>query len=159
MRLIPIFAALLAAAPVAAEVPASVQSPVQAALPGWLAGAWEQVEGDAWSDEFWTPPRGDLMIGAARMGQGAALRMFEHTRIVRQPDGSLAFIAQPRGVPPSAFPLAGSGADWIEFANSAHDYPQRIRYWREGRLLKARTSLLDGSSAMEWTYQPMGGGE
>lgn len=130
-----------------------------ATMPHWLAGAWEQVDGESWSDEFWTPPRGDIMIGAARMGKGAELSIFEHTRIVRRTDGTLAFQAQPRGVPASEFPLVAAGATMIEFANPAHDYPQRIRYWREGRLLKARVSLIDGSNAMEWSYRPMGGGE
>ncbi len=51
--------------------------------------------------------------------------------------------------------------DWeasIAFVNAAHDYPQRIHYWREGARLKVRISLLDGSRAAEWDYAPMGGG-
>lgn len=130
-----------------------------AVLPGWMAGAWEHTEGQSWSDEFWTPPRGGIMIGAARTGKGDALAIFEHTRIVRKPDGTLAFLAQPRGVPASEFPLVAAGATMVEFANPAHDYPQRVRYWREGALLKARISLMDGSNQMEWTYRPMGAGE
>ena len=126
-------------------------------LPAWMAGAWEQIEGERWNDEFWTPPRGDIMIGAARIGSGSKLELFEHTRIVRKPDGMISFFAQPRGAPSAEFPVVAIGADWIEFANAAHDYPQRIRYWREGQLLRARISLMDGSKAFEWTYQPMGG--
>lgn len=53
--------------------------------------------------------------------------------------------------------LAAQAAAMVEFANPAHDYPQRIRYWREGRLLKARISLMDGSKPMEWRYAPPGG--
>ncbi|MFM5953852.1 MAG: DUF6265 family protein [Novosphingobium sp.] len=147
-------AALLVAAPLSATT--IRQAPPE--LPGWLAGAWEQVEAEQWSDEFWTPPRGDIMIGAARVGQGAKLTIFEHTRIIRKPDGSLAFLAQPRGVPASEFPLVAASATMVEFANPAHDYPQRIRYWRDGPLLRARVSLIDGSNAMEWTYRPMGSG-
>ncbi|MEY4269211.1 MAG: hypothetical protein RLZZ58_427 [Pseudomonadota bacterium] len=133
-----------------------------AALPGWLAGAWVQADergaaGGVWADEFWTPPRGGLMIGAARMGDGERIDVFEHTRIVRMPDGTLVFVAQPFGNPASYFPMVASDAQMIEFANPAHDYPQRIRYWRDGKLLKARTSLMDGSQAQEWTYAPMGG--
>lgn len=142
-------ALLVVAAPLAAQE--------QAVLPGFLAGAWEQRTGDNWADEFWTPPRGDMMIGAARIGRGETLREFEHTRIVRKSDGALVFIAQPRGAPPTEFPLVASGPQMVEFASAAHDYPQRIRYWREGRLLKARISKMDGSDAMEWSYAPMGG--
>lgn len=127
-------------------------------LPSWLHGAWiEAGEGGKWADEFWTPPRGGIMIGAARIGEGERLIIFEHTRIVRSAAGGLTFIAQPRGVPPAEFPLVASGAQMLEFANPAHDYPQLIRYWREGKELRARVSLMDGTKAMEWRYRPMGG--
>jgi Domain of unknown function (DUF6265) len=142
-----------------AALPAFATTILEEPMPAWLAGAWDQSEGTEWSDEFWTPPRAGLMIGASRMGKGGALTVFEHTRIVRKPDGSLSFFAQPRGVPASEFPMVGSGADWIEFANPAHDYPQRIKYWREGPLLKARISLMDGGNAYEWTFKPMGSPE
>jgi len=142
-------AAVLAAAPLSAQEPAP--------LPAWMAGAWELREGERWSDEFWTPPRGGLMIGAARTGTGERLGVWEHTRILRKPDGSLSFFAQPRGVPATEFPLVDSGPQMIEFANPEHDYPQRVRYWREGRTLKARISRMDGSDAAEWNYAPMGG--
>jgi hypothetical protein len=44
----------------------------------------------------------------------------------------------------------------VEFANRGHDYPQRVRYWREGPALKARISRMDGSDAAEWSYAHMG---
>ncbi len=138
-----------------AAVPTLAQT-AEVPMPAWLAGAWDQRSGADWSDEFWTPPRAGLMIGASRMGKGDTISVFEHTRIMRKPDGTLSFFAQPRGVPASEFPMVGGGTDWIEFANVSHDYPQRIRYWREGRLLKARISLMDGSNAFEWTFKPMG---
>ena len=98
------------------------------------------------------------MVGAARIGKGDALGVFEHTRIVRKPDGTLAFVAQPFGGPAAEFPMAAAGERMIEFANPAHDYPQRIRYWREGNRLKARISLMDGSKAEDWDYGRMGSG-
>lgn len=140
-----------------ATLPAVANEGPAPAMPGWMAGAWESRDGDRWSDEFWTPPRAGLMIGAARIGKGERLDIYEHTRIVRMPDGTLAFAAQPLGAPPTTFPMVASDAGMIEFANPKHDYPQRIRYWREGTLLKARISLLDGSKAQEWSYRPMGG--
>jgi Domain of unknown function (DUF6265) len=139
-------------------LPARAADPVPLPLPDWLHGAWTETrEKGGWADEYWTPPRGDMMIGAARMGDATKLWMFEHTRIVRDTAGGLVFIAQPRGSPPAEFPLVASAEQMLEFANPAHDYPQRIRYWREGKALRARTSLMDGSKAMEWRYQPMGG--
>ena len=146
---------ILAALALAAAVPAmAIDPPTQ--LPGWLAGAWSTTDGESWTDEFWTPPRGGIMIGAGRSGKGEALREFEHTRIVRKADGTLSFFGQPRGAPAVEFPLAASSDSSIEFTNAAHDYPQRIRYWREGSLLMAEVSKLDGSDAMRWSYRPMG---
>ncbi|MGY4397037.1 hypothetical protein ACVWZA_002228 [Sphingomonas sp. UYAg733] len=37
----------------------------------------------------------------------------------------------------------------------AHDYPQRIRYWREGKILNAKISLSYGSKRMRWSYSAM----
>lgn len=149
-------AALLVATPLAAS-----DAPDRpTALPGWMAGAWEQADAEGrWADEFWTPPRGDIMIGAARIGRSDRLGMFEHTRIVRRDDGTLVFVAQPRGAPPAEFPMLAADGTMIEFGNAAHDYPQRIRYWRDGKRLKARISLMDGSRPHEWDYGPMGGGD
>ena len=124
-----------------------------APLPGWMAGAWQQKGADgAWADEYWTPPRGGTMIGAARIGRGETLSIFEHSRIVRKADGTLSFFAQPRGAPAAEFPMTVRDATMIEFANPAHDYPQRIRYARDGDTLTATISLLDGSKARRWVY-------
>jgi Domain of unknown function (DUF6265) len=142
-------AAMLLAAPALASEAAP--------LPDWLHGAWHEArEGGRWAEEFWTPPRGGMMLGAARMGHGERVNVFEHSRIVRMPDGTLMFMAQPFGNAAVHFPMVAADAQMIEFANAAHDYPQRIRYWREGKELRARISLMDGSKAMEWRYLPMG---
>ena len=140
--------ALLAAPAIAATEPTP--------LPAWLAGAWATQDGQSWTDEFWTSPRGDIMIGAGRSGVGSRLQSWETTRIQRKADGSLSFFAQPRGVPASEFPLVASGEEMVEFAQPAHDYPQRIRYWRQGQLLMAEISMMDGSKAVRWNYRPMG---
>ena len=127
-----------------------------AAAPDWMAGAWIESKGDAWTDEHWTPMRGGVMIGAGRSGKGEARASWEQTRIERGADGALTFWGSPDGAKPTPFPMVSSSAREIVFANPAHDYPQRIRYWREGRLLNAEISLADGSRAMRWQYQPMG---
>ena len=61
--------------------------------------------------------------------------------------------ARPDGKPPVEFPLVLISEEAIEFANPAHDYPQRIRYWRQGKLLMAEISLLDGSRSLRWNYR------
>jgi hypothetical protein len=127
-----------------------------AAFPRWLAGAWSNAEGERWTEEFWTHPRGGIMIGSSREGEGDSLRSWESIRIARTADGSLAYIPMPGGGPPVEFAMTGQTAQSIEFSNPAHDFPQRIRYWREGDTLHAEIAMIDGSRAVRWTYSPMG---
>ncbi|QGP78262.1 DUF6265 family protein [Sphingobium sp. CAP-1] len=127
-----------------------------AELPDWLTGEWLQKRDDRWTEEVWSLPRGGTMIGMGRTGRGESLRSWEVMRIVRAGDGSIAFYGAPEGGPATLFPLLSQGVRDISFANPDHDYPQRIRYWREGRLLMAETSKMDGSQAQSWTYAPAG---
>jgi hypothetical protein len=127
----------------------------EAPFPTWLAGAWSTADGERWTEEFWTHPRAGMMIGASRDGVGETLRSWESIRILRTDDDSLAYVPMPNGGAPVEFALKDQGAQSIEFANPAHDYPQRIRYWREGDRLHAEISLLDGSRAVRWSYTQM----
>lgn len=140
--------------------PTSIVQP--APLPTWLDGAWveEQASG-RWTEEYWTTARGELMLGASKSGrkEGPA-NLFEHMRIVRREhDGLPIFIAHPMGGAAGSFPMVQQSASMIEFANAEHDYPQRIRYWRDGDFLRARISLIDGTKAFEWRFRRMGGPE
>ena len=139
----------LASAPLAAEEPEP--------FPAWLAGAWTLSDANGgWTEEFWTPPRGGVMLGASREGRGETLRTWEAIRILRKADGTLAYIPMPNGGAPVEFAMVRQDERSIEFANPAHDFPQRIRYWREGDTLHAEIALLDGGRAIAWSYRPMG---
>lgn len=135
--------------------PVSAQTVAQPTLPEWMAGTWMMEDGAQWADEVWTDPRGGIMLGVARMGFGSQLQSWETTQIRFKPDGTVSYFAQPQGRAPTEFPLVLISAEAIEFANPAHDYPQRIRYWRQGKLLMAEISKLDGSDAMRWNYRPV----
>lgn len=138
----------------------SVAATAQAAthdIPVWMTGAWEKAEGERWADEFWTPPRAGIMIGASRSGNGNKLGFWEHMRIMREADGTLAFWAIAGNQPAVRFAATKSGAEEIVFENAEHDYPQRIRYWRNGKTLMAEISLLDGSKANRFSFEPMAG--
>lgn len=123
-----------------------------AALPGWMAGCWIEEKGAGWTEECWTSARGGVMLGSGRNGEGTALRSWEAMQIVAA-DGTIAFWAAPGGIGRTRFALASANAREIVFANPANDYPQRIRYWREGEALNAEISLADGSKPMRWTYR------
>lgn len=135
--------------------PLGAQTLAQPQLPDWLAGAWVMENGAEWADEVWTDPRGGIMLGMARTGFGAELQSWEQTQIRVKADGTISFFAQPRGRSATEFPLALISAEAIEFANAAHDYPQRIRYSRQGKLLVAEISKIDGSRPMRWNYRPV----
>lgn len=128
-------------------------------LPEWMAGCWEQRSGDRWTEECWMPPRGGIMLGSGRSGTGDRVSEWEATQIVltRQagdgPVARMAFWAAPGGGGRTSFAWNQSDLPGVTFVNAAHDYPQRIRYWREGERLMAETSLADGSKARRWTYR------
>jgi len=146
----------LAASPLSAPISAAGPGP---ALPEWLSGSWAMEDGASWAEEYWTSPRGGIMLGTGREGFGPEIRFWESMRIAVNREGRLVFYAQPKGAPPVEFPMATMSDDAIEFANGAHDYPQRIRYWRQGQLLMAETAKLDGSDAQRWNYRPVAIGQ
>lgn len=127
-------------------------------LPEWMAGCWEQRSGDRWTEECWMPPRGGIMLGSGRSGRGERVSEWEATQIVLgQPnrDGPavrMAFWAAPGGSDRTAFAWSPSDLPGVTFVNAAHDYPQRIRYWREGERLMAEISLAHGSKPRRWAY-------
>jgi len=136
--------ALVMAAPAMAARPA---------LPGWMSGCWAEEKAPNWTEECWSGSRGGIMLGAGRSGRGDVLNSWEAMQIELDGDGKPVFYAQPRGAPRVAFPMASSGDREIVFLNARHDFPQRVRYWREGMDLKAEISLADGSRAIRWAYR------
>jgi hypothetical protein len=125
-------------------------------LPEWMMGAWERKDDKGWADEYWTPARGGMMIGASRSGQGEKLIFWEHMRIQKEADGTLVFWAIAGDQKPVRFVAQTKTAEEIVFINADHDYPQRIQYWREGKELKAEISLIDGSKAVQFSFRMMG---
>lgn len=120
---------------------------------GWLAGDWVSEADGRWTEESWAAPRGGVMIGYSRSGRGEALREFEFLRIAAGEGGGLAYLAQPQGRAPVAFPLVRHDKASATFENAAHDYPQRIAYARTGDTLTATISAIDGSKPRRWTYR------
>lgn len=135
---------------VAADTPAP-------SAPNWMAGAWIEQRGEAWTEEYWTGARAGMQMGSSRSGTGGLLKSWEFARIARDADGTLAYFASPLGKAPVIFRAIEQGVRSVTFENAAHDYPKRIRYWREGALLKAEISGSNGRNARSWTYRPMGG--
>ena len=126
-------------------------------LPSWMAGCWEERKGDRWTEECWTAPRGAIMIGSGRSGKGTRLSSWERMEIVHEETDDpavpwMTFYGAPGGKNRTAFVWVPDKGPRLTFVNAEHDYPQRIRYWREGKYLIAETALSDGSKAQRWRY-------
>ena len=153
MKRILIVCALLLAAPAAA------QRGAERALPDWLAGSWQMEQGSDWADQVWMQPRGGAMLGLGRAGFGPQVQSWEMMRIAVKADGKVSYYTQSAGKPPAEFPMVAASTESVEFANSGYEYPQRIRFWRQGQLLMAEMSRLDGSDVRRWNYRPVVSGE
>ena len=132
-------------------IAAAAQAP---ALPAFMTGCWDLVEGAHWTQECWMEPKAGLMLGASREGDGGTLRSWEQLRIALAADGSIVLHASPGGRTAVPFTARAASASAIEFTNPAHDYPQRIRYELKDGRLTAEISLADGTKPRRWTYQP-----
>jgi hypothetical protein len=141
----PLVLALVLVALSAGAKAQSVQ-PVRASISQltWLAGVW--AGGDT-IEERWTPPAGGAMLAVSRTIKGDRLVAFEFLRIVER-DGTLIYIAQPDGRPPTEFRLSAITSDSATFENRAHDFPKVIAYARKADgSLEARVS--DGNQTGE----------
>lgn len=106
---------------------------------GWLQGCWVPGNGgEAGSVETWTGPAGGTMLGLSRTVRNGRTGEFEFVQIREVEPGKLAYIAQPGGRPPTTFPLLRSSDTEYVFENTAHDFPQRVIYRRDGDKLHAR---------------------
>lgn len=128
----------------------------------WLQGHWCQQTEDGLVEEFWLAPENGETVGLGRTLSAGKTASFEFMRIISG-DGGLQFIAQPGGAPPTTFKSTpGSAAGQrIEFENPAHDFPQAVRYWREGEALLAEISGpgSDGTTmSFRFHYSPCASG-
>jgi hypothetical protein len=106
----------------------------------WLAGTWSGGGGGVAIEERWTAPAGGAMLAVSRTVKGDRMVAFEYLRIVER-DGTLFYIAQPNGRPPTEFRLSAITADSAMFENQAHDFPKVIAYRKKADgTLEARVS-------------------
>jgi hypothetical protein len=129
-------------------------------MPVWLEGCWEQRSAQRWTEECWSAPRGGMMIGYSRSGEGPILTGWEVMQIVQEKTNrpaavKLAFWAAPSGQGRTMFAWTASAKAGVSFINMGNDYPQRVRYWREGRYLLAEISLADGTKTQRWRFVPV----
>jgi hypothetical protein len=121
----------------------------------WLIGEWctEKSEiAKTRTCETWMPMANGLQ-GLGQTWHERFTTIDERMEIRRDGEG-LVFHAEPHRQEPADFrATGGQPAMSLRFENRAHDYPQVVRYWREGDTLTAEISLADGSKPMRWVYR------
>ncbi|HUP29636.1 MAG TPA: DUF6265 family protein [Usitatibacter sp.] len=132
---------------------AIAQAPPRVASLDWLAGTWTQASASGTVTESWLGPANGLMVAVNLTTTPGGRNSFEFLRIADTAD-SFSYHASPGGRPPVEFPLKELGTRRVVFENAAHDFPQRILYWRDGEALVARVEgTLRGSPRHEeWRF-------
>ena len=122
----------------------------------WMAGSWTGESRGIQMEEHWTAPKGNSMVGIHRdIGNGRTL-LFEFLRIEQQGD-QIVYLSMPNGRSPATpFPLKEVSGTRVVFENPAHDFPQRIIYWKDGNDLRARIegTRTGKTSSEEWRWSP-----
>ena len=120
----------------------------------WMSGSWSGESRGIQMEEHWTAPKGNTMVGIHRdVGKGRTL-LFEFLRIEQQGD-QIVYLSMPNGrSPATAFPLKEISGTRVVFENPAHDFPQRIIYWKDGNDLRARIEGTQNGKAGsdEWRW-------
>jgi hypothetical protein len=110
------------------------------------------------TEEQWTAPSSNLLVGMSRTVVGGRTRSFEFMRIEARADG-IYFVAQPGGKPPVDFKLTSESASELVFVNPGHaDRLKRLIYRREADgNLTARVELEEAGRPLhhEYTYAPV----
>ena len=135
-----------------APAQADAQSPRVASL-DWMTGTWERKTESDTVAESWLGPGNGLMVAVNLTTFANGRKSYEFLRIAETPEG-YSYFASPGGKTPVEFRLKEAGEKRVVFENAAHDFPQRILYWREGEQLVARIEgVLKGRErSEEWRF-------
>lgn len=112
----------------------------------FIAGHWAGEHDNGVIEENWLSASGGTMIGTGRLILGERTAFFEYLRIEHRRDGSIVYIAQPKGRSPGTeFTLTHSSEREVVFENPEHDNPKLIRYTlsTDGKTL---TAVTEGES-------------
>ncbi len=108
----------------------------------WLAGCW--VTPDSSAQEVWVVESERSLAGFGVAITDSKIGFYEVLSIKQSEDGSWTYTAHPSGQLSASFVAVEIDDTSVVFANPEHDYPQEIRYKREGSRLYATISLIGG---------------
>jgi hypothetical protein len=109
----------------------------------WLVGCW--VSPDKSGQEVWVVDGDRTLIGFSVALSAAEVVFYELLSIRQNDDGSWTYTAHPSGQASAAFIAVEAHKNSVVFVNPNHDYPQQIKYLRDGNRLYASVSLLGGN--------------
>ena len=151
-----------AAGLVAAEAEPPAEKTMKHTVAGlaWLAGTWSGTEEGVATEEHWTAPDGDAMLGMNKAVRSGRMVSFEFLRIAHDKEGRVCYFASPGGKsPPTPFCAVELTGSKVVFENLAHDFPKRILYWLDenGRLHARTEGVMDGKEVAEqWAWTKRG---
>lgn len=119
----------------------------------WMSGRWLAEQDGRWTEEHWSAPRASTMMGYSWTGQGTNISEYEYLRLQSGENDEIVYLALPNGRAGVGFYLSRTEGTSATFENPTHDFPQLIRYVRNGDVMVATISKMDGSNAMSWTYR------
>jgi hypothetical protein len=104
----------------------------------WMAGRWEERNGDSVFEEWWLPPAGKTLAAVSREVRDGATRMYELSAIEPDEAGGLVLLIRHFGAGlapwkqeaagPGRWRLVETGKQSVVFEDPAHDFPRRIGY-------------------------------
>ena len=120
----------------------------------WLVGNWIDDARGAVVRERWAGPYGEMMLGVGVTLRPNGKSSFEFFRIAKTATG-VSYFASPNAAAPTEFKATELTSSKVVFENKAHDFPQRVMYWREGNGLHARVEgVINGKlEGEDWTYR------
>ena len=104
----------------------------------WLSGCWRSESDGRVNAEQWMKRNGNMMLGMSQTVVKGKTREFEFMRIMQEENGDVYLVATPSGQRETRFKLREAKGTEAVFENTAHDFPQRIIYRREGDSLNGR---------------------
>ena len=163
--------AILALALVLAPVLPGAEPPVPAATPrpgvsstlgdvAFMAGRWVDEEEGTLSEEVWSAPGGDSMMGMWRLSVGGKAKVFEFLTMVEE-EGRVTFRLRHfdrRGVAweekdkPLVLPLVVTGTGLAVFEGDGKNGILRLTYRREGEALVGRLEKA-GEAPVDYRFR------
>jgi hypothetical protein len=120
-----------------------------------FGGCW-RTEGASYSEEIWSAPTQNLMLGLTLHVRGGKAVSYELTRVEPGADGRPVMTPYPEGrVSEHSFVLTSLRDGEAIFEAPEHDYPKRILYRTNPD--GSRTARIDGGvqdrDGQEWRFQ------